>query len=383
MKPLFWISAAAIFYTFIGYPVLIYLLARLRNRKVVKGDITPQVTVVVPCHDEERHIEGRIKNLLESDYPAERLEIIVVSDGSADRTSEIAARLASDRVCVIAYDENRGKAAALNRGIERATGEVIVFADARQSFEPDAIGKLVSNFADARVGAVSGKYVLSDHGDSTVREGIGIYWRYEEWIRTSEGRFNSLTGATGAIYAIRRRLWKPLPQGTILDDVYTPLQIALAGYRVILEEQARAHDTAPDSTAREFSRKVRTLTGNYQLCQLLPRVLLPTSAVSIQFFSHKLMRLAAPIFFLLLLVANLFLAAGEEIRLSGIFYKVTLVLQLAFYAGVVAGGWLLRRNRKVRLLSLAYVFSVMNAAALVGLFYFIIGKRDVWARIKG
>jgi poly-beta-1,6-N-acetyl-D-glucosamine synthase len=211
-----------------------------------------------------------------------------------------------------------------------------------------------------------------------VGEGVGLYWKYEKWIRKNESWFNSAIGATGAIYAIRKSLWRPLPQMTILDDVYTPMQIALTGHRVVFEENARAYDQAANSAQREFARKVRTLTGNYQLCQLMPRLLMPTSALLFQFHSHKLMRLAAPIFMLLLLAVNIAMIAlsGE----TALLYSAALASQFSFYACVAAGAYLLKRQRKVRLLNFAYVFSVMNAAALVGLIYFITGKRDVWVR---
>ena len=380
IKSLFWISIAAILYTYIGYPVVVWLLGRLRNLKVSKSAVTPRVSVVIACHNEASNIEARIKNLLESDYPARLLEIVIISDGSTDFTADIARRYASNRVHVFAYDEQRGKATALNVGAEIASGEIIIFADARQWFEPDAIKELASNFADARVGAVSGELLLDGGANATVGEGVGLYWKYEKWIRKSESRFNSVIGATGAVYAIRRKLWQPLPKETILDDVYTPMQIALAGSRIVFDEKARAHDRATDSASREFSRKVRTLTGNYQLCQLMPRLLLPTNALLFQFYSHKLMRLAAPIFFLILLAANLAIVALPSSATNTLFYEASLAAQIIFYASVLAGGYLLKHKRKVRLLNFAYVFSVMNAAALVGLIYFILGKRDVWVR---
>ncbi len=380
IKSLFWISIAAIVYTYIGYPVVVWMLGRLRDLKVSKSAVTPHVSVVIACHNEASNIEARIKNLQESDYPARLLEIVIISDGSTDFTADIARRYASNRVHVFAYTEQRGKATALNVGAEIASGEIIIFADARQWFEPDAIKELASNFADARVGAVSGELLLNGGTNATVGEGVGLYWKYEKWIRKSESRFNSVIGATGAVYAIRRKLWLPLPQETILDDVYTPMQIALAGSRIVFDEKARAHDHATDSASREFSRKVRTLTGNYQLCQLMPRLLLPTNALLFQFYSHKLMRLAAPIFFLILLSANLQIVATASSATDTLFYEASLTAQTIFYASVLAGGYLLKRKRRVRLLNFAYVFSVMNAAALVGLIYFILGKRDVWVR---
>ena len=376
-KYLFWISIAVLLYTYIGYPVAIWLLARLRNLRVSKAPIAPRVSVVLACHNEEANIEARINNLLASEYPPELLEIVIVSDGSTDATAEIARRYQSVRA--LDYPERKGKAVALNLGVGSATGEIIVFADARQRFERDAIKEMVANFADPSVGVVSGEYGFDGREGSSVGESVGLYWRYEEWIRKSEARFDSIIGATGAIYSIRRALWKPLPPATILDDVYTPMQIALAGYRVVFEEKARARDRAADSAAREFSRKVRTLTGNYQLCQLMPRLLLPTYALCFQFYSHKLMRLASPVFFLLLLAVNPVIAIGSPTGPEQIFYLLFLAGQTVFYASVMAGGILMQRNYKLRLLNVAYVFSVMNAAALVGLFYFIFGKRNVWA----
>jgi biofilm PGA synthesis N-glycosyltransferase PgaC len=378
IETLFWICVAAILYTYLGYPIAVWLLGRYRNREIRKADITPRVSVVIACHNEQSNIGARVKNLSDCDYPRDLVEIVIVSDGSTDHTAEIARGQASDRVRVFAYEEQKGKAIALNVGVGIATGEVIVFADARQSFEPGAIKELVANFADSRVGAVSGELVLDGDGGS-VGEGVGLYWKYEKWIRKSESRAGSTIGATGAIYAIRRELWRPLPESTILDDVYTPMRIALGGRRVVFEEKARACDKAVESPGREFARKVRTLTGNYQLCQLMPRLLIPSSALVFQFYSHKLMRLAAPIFFLLLLAANVMLAANPP-GSAGLVYRAALAAQSLFYCGVLAGAWLLKRNRRVRLLNFAYVFSLMNAAAIVGLFYFVVGKRDVWAR---
>jgi poly-beta-1,6-N-acetyl-D-glucosamine synthase len=380
IESLFWISVAAILYTFLGYPLAVWLLARMRKREVIKAGITPRVSVVIACHNEQNNIEARIKNIFDGDYPRDLIGIVIVSDGSTDFTAEIARRHTSDRVRLFSYEDQRGKATALNIGVEIATGEIIVFADARQSFEPGAIKELVANFADPSVGAVSGELLLDGASGSSVGEGVGLYWKYEKWIRKSESRSGSVIGATGAIYAIRRELWRPLPESTILDDVYTPMGIALAGRRVVFEEKARAHDKAVESASHEFARKVRTLTGNYQLCQLMPRLLFPNSALLFQFYSHKLMRLAAPIFLLLILAASVVLATAPGANAAGLLYRAALAGQLVFYAGVAVGAYLLKHNRSLRLLNFAYVFSLMNAAALIGLLFFVLGKRNVWVR---
>ena len=377
IKSLFWLSVIAIIYTYLGYPAIVWLLARLTGSRVSRAPITPRVSVIIACHNEEKNIKARIENLLALDYPQDLLEVIVVSDGSTDLTAEAARGVLSDSVRVFSYEGRLGKASALNVGVEIASGEIIVFADARQKFDPRALKEIVANFNDGAVGAVSGELMVNARGSSSVGEGVGLYWSYEKWIRKNESRCGSVIGATGAIYAIRRELWRPLPPMTILDDVYTPMRIALAGRRVIFEDKALAYDEASETVSREFSRKVRTLTGNYQLCQLMPRLLFPTSGLIFQFHSHKLMRLLVPIFFLLLLAANLVIVAGPA---PSLLYEASLAAQLAFYCSVLAGGYLLKKNRRLRLFNFAYIFSVMNAAALVSLFYFILGKRNVWVR---
>jgi len=380
MRFLFWFSTIAILYTYVGYPAGIWLLARLRRLKTARAPITPSVSVVLACHNEEANIAARLRNLAESDYPAGLLEIVLVSDGSTDRTLELANNCGLEHVRVVGYARLMGKAAALNIGVKIARGDVIVFADARQRFEPRAIRELVANLADPSVGAVSGQLQLSGDGGSAIGEGAGRYWRYETWIRRSEADFDSCIGAVGAIYAIRRELWQPLPTGAILDDVYTPMQIALSGYRVVYEEKARAYDHVSATAGREFSRKVRTLLGNYQLCQSMPGLLSPSHRLFVQFFSHKLLRLAAPLLMLVLLASNAVIAAASIGAAENLFYVTVLIAQIGFYL-VVAIGWALSgRNSRLPLVNIAYVFSLMNAAAIVGLLYFIVGKRDVWAR---
>jgi biofilm PGA synthesis N-glycosyltransferase PgaC len=377
---LFWFSTIAILYTYVGYPAGIWLLARLRRLKTARAPITPSVSVVLACHNEEANIAARLRNLAESDYPAGLLEIVVVSDGSNDRTVELANNCDLEHVRVVGYARLMGKAAALNIGVKIARGDVIVFADARQRFEPQAIRELVANLADPSVGAVSGQLQLGGADGSAIGEGAGRYWRYETWIRRSEADFDSCIGAVGAIYAIRRELWRTLPAGVILDDVYTPMQIALAGYRVVYEEKARAYDHVSATAGREFSRKVRTLLGNYQLCQSMPGLLSPSHRLFVQFFSHKLLRLAAPVLMLVLLASNAVIAASSVGAAETLVYVAALIAQIGFYL-VVAIGWALSgRNSRLPLANIAYVFSLMNAAAIVGLLYFIVGKRDVWAQ---
>jgi len=380
MHLLLWISFAGILYTYVGYPIGIWVLGSVARQRVSRRAITPRVSVVVPCHNEEANVEARIKNIEASDYPAGQLEIILVSDGSTDRTVEAATSAGSPRTRVLATTERKGKAAALNTAIREATGEVIVFADARQRFAPRAIRQLVANFADSTVGAVTGELILTCETGSRLGDAQAIYWKYEKWIRNNESNFDSSIGVTGAIYAIRKRLWQPLPDSTILDDVYTPMQIACGGYRVVFERDALAYDHADSTSRREFSRKARTLTGNYQLCQLMPRLLAPTYRLIIQFYSHKLMRLIAPILLVLCFSSNAGISISQSAGSRSFLYDGLLLAQAGFYV-LVAAGWVLSGQvRGFRMARAAYAFSLMNAAAVVGLLYFIARKRDVWTR---
>jgi len=399
MPLLFWISFGGILYTYLGYPAIIWLFSRLASRDVSRRPITPRVSVIVPCHNEETNVISRIENLKASDYPPEKLEIIVVSDSSSDGTAEAMRRALAQaslpdgdsgrsdgkrhcEITVLAYRKREGKAAVLNYAIQVATGDVIVFADARQRFEARAIRELVSTLADETVGAVTGELILGDKQRGHIGEAQALYWKYEKWIRKNESRFDSSVGASGAIYAIKRQLWDPLPESTILDDAYTPIRISLDGYRIVFEEKARAYDQTASRGRQEFLRKARTLTGNYQLCQLLPELLVPSHRLVIQFYSHKLMRLIAPVLLVAWFTSNAVICIGQGGSGWPALYSGILIGQTAFYL-LVAAGWVLSGNGLwIRPAKAAYAFMLMNAAALLGLIYFVTGKQSIWTRTE-
>jgi poly-beta-1,6-N-acetyl-D-glucosamine synthase len=238
---------------------------------------------------------------------------------------------------VLLLDQHGGKAEALNRGVEKATGEILVFADVRQLLDRNAVRALVSNCEDVSVGAVTGELMLLDEFGKEAKDAVGVYWRYEKKLRSMESDIHSTVGATGALYAIRRELYRPIPSHTILDDVAIPMNAVLEGKRVVFERTARAYDWAANSSATEFTRKVRTLTGNFQLLKQMPQLIVPwRNPVFIQFVSHKIGRVLVPYFLIALFVSNLFL--------GGAAYRGILALQCTWYLLACTGAVFARRQ---------------------------------------
>jgi cellulose synthase/poly-beta-1,6-N-acetylglucosamine synthase-like glycosyltransferase len=352
VEALFWTSAALIAYVYAGYPVLLAAWARLKGRLkpattyAVRGVLLqpdpadlPRVSVVIAARDEGARLPSRIDNILASDYPQDRLEIIVASDGSTDDTAPALAPYA-DRVTLLMLPPT-GKAGALNAAVREANHPIVVFADARQRFARDAIRRLVSHFADPEIGAVSGELMIQDDGSSTIGDGVGAYWNYEKWLRRHEAAVGSTIGVTGAIYAMRRWLWRPLPADTILDDVMAPMRIVLRGHRVIFDEHARAYDRAAKDAPAELRRKSRTLAGNFQLLAREPRLLVPiVNPVWLQFVSHKVGRLLVPYALVALFVASAVLARTSAM------YAFAFAGQAFFYGLAVYGAVLDRRGRQ-------------------------------------
>ena len=360
MEAIFWTSAVLIAYVYGGYPALLgawaWVVSAFRP-----GDppsdraVWPGVSVVIAARNEAPRLPARIENLLASDYPKDRLQIIVASDGSTDATVEALAPYA--RCIELIMLPPGGKALALNAAVSRAVHPILVFADARQQFAPDAIRRLVRHFARLSVGAVSGELVLDIEArrepsaatgpddrpavaTSTIGDGLGLYWRYEKWLRRREAIVGSTLGVTGAIYAMRRALWQPLPPDAILDDVLGPMRLVLRRYRVIFDETALAFDQAAAHAGAELRRKVRTLAGNFQLLTLEPRLLVPfVNPVWLQFVSHKVGRLLVPYALIALFAASAWLAGRSA------FYLAALTAQVGFYGLAAYGALLDRRER--------------------------------------
>ncbi len=325
MLGLFLLGLAFFVYVVGGYPLLLACMARRRTRPVAKRLTTFRpVSVLLPVRNGAPWLKAKLESIRRLNYPADRIEVIVVSDGSSDETEQIARSfpLASLRVIPIVHS---GKAAALNRAMAAATGEILFFTDVRQRLDPDCLRELAACFADPQVGAVSGELIIHD-GRTSEEASTGLYWKYEKFIRRRLSRLDSMLGATGAIYALRASLARPLPPDAILDDVELPLGAFFGGYRVVLEERARAYDD-PASLDIEFRRKVRTLAGVYQTLRHVPALLGRTNRMRFHFFSHKLGRQLLPWALLLMLGSSFGLPApwrGAALSMQGLLYGLAL-----------------------------------------------------------
>ena len=316
------LSFGAIALIWFGYPVLVWLTARLFGRPlrpVHHADSRRTVSVILATRDAADAVLARVANLLDTEHPASRLEVIVALDAQGAAATPEELTQSDSRIRVVRGDEPGGKAGALNAGVRAATGEILVMADAQQRFDRRTIPELVAAMEDSRFGAVSGALTLGGAGSSPVH----WYWALEKWLRSNESRLHSAVGVTGAVYATRRALWPVVPAGTLLDDVFVPMSLVLGGHRVGFTYAARAWDVRAFKAQGEQARKTRTLTGVLQLQHLLPGLLSPArNPVWVQFVAHKLLRLATPLlavvglFSIVPLLLVLFARAGTAVQLT-------------------------------------------------------------------
>lgn len=366
----FWCASAGIVFAYAGYPVLMAFLAR---RRTPPANPTihewPTVSVVVVIYNEARRIRQRLENLATSDYPADRLEFIVVSDGSTDDSAEEVSKLRDARILWIPLPTRGGKALGLNAGVTAASGEVIVFADARQTFAPKTVRDLVCALHRPGVDAVSGELEIAPSAEG-IGQGIDAYWRLERFLRKCEAMVDSCIGCTGAVYAIRRANFTPLPADTILDDVVIPMQIAVRGSRIGFCPQAKAFDPQPLAPEVEARRKRRTLAGNYQMLFRYPDWLLPWhNRLWWQLIAHKYLRIFAPALLVAAFVSNLFLLAHP-------FYRLTAILQCTFYGLALAGHFL-----KARIFSIPAGFVFLNVSVARAFLDYVRGKSTgAWSK---
>ena len=375
----FWACAFLLAYHYFLYPAMVVGLSRLRPAPApVDPAEWPSVSVVIAAYNEERVIDWKIRNTLGLDYPKDRFEVIVASDGSNDRTAEIARSFASEGVVSLHEPERRGKTAALNRGVRQAKGEVVVFSDANNEFSSDAIRRLVRHFGDPSVGGVCGAKRIKPAAERESSAGDSLFWRYESVIKVAESRIGTINNADGEIFALRRELNKPVPEHIINDDAEITLDLIEQGKRIVYEPEAQSSEYASIHIRDDFFVKVRMVAGGYQTLAENMGALFPLrSWFAWSFFSHKTLRWLAPVFLIVVLAASVALAREP-------LYLAALVAQVAFYA-LAALGWMLigRVKDLPSPLYVPFYFTTMNLAAFRGLLRFLRRSQTVhWRRAQ-
>jgi cellulose synthase/poly-beta-1,6-N-acetylglucosamine synthase-like glycosyltransferase len=378
LELLFWLFVGSILYTYLGYPALVSLLARLRPKSEPYPPITPSVTLFIPAYNEEAVIARKIENSLNLDYPRDKLQILVANDGSEDNTADMV-RGYSDQVELSHSHIRRGKIAAINRSVPSAWGEIVVLTDATNFFEPNALRELTAPFADPTVGAVTGaKSIL--RGDGALGESEGFYWKYESFILKQETRLGSCAAATGDSLAIRRSLFEPLPPHIVIDDFYIAMQIIRKGYRIVYAANVPSYERVSLSAGHEMERRSRIIAGRYQAIFTAHRILPFRRPLLVwQIISHKFMRPLVPLFMIAALLTNLIIVIRTD---SAAIYGFLMGLQVLFYGTAFLGSRIERKNRVNKLLYLPAFLVNSNMAALTGLRRFLTGRQSpLWKRV--
>lgn len=376
-KVVFWLAAFLLFYVYAGYPLLLALIGLFVRSKRFEPGYYPKISVLIAAYNEEEAIARKLEQTLALEYPADKLEVLVLSDCSTDRTDEIVTSFPDKRVRLVRMTERKGKTHAQNQGIKQATGEIVVFSDATAVYQSKALVYLACNYQDASVGAVSGRYQYFDPtNESATGLGSMAFWNYENLVKTLQSRIRTITGCCGCIYSVRKEAYTELP-ADIISDLVQPLQAIKKGYRVVFEDRALAYEETTQSTAEEFSMRVRVVTRAMRGLLSVSDLLQPWKFAwtSFQLWSHKVMRWMVPLYLLILLAANLFL-------LDLPFYRVVLALQLFFYAAAILN-MLLPLHRQWKPLGIPLFFCTLNAAALVSMVEICRGRKYVtWQTVR-
>jgi cellulose synthase/poly-beta-1,6-N-acetylglucosamine synthase-like glycosyltransferase len=378
LRFVFWLSAAALAYTYVGYPLLVAAFARLRPRPVRRAPLEPSVTVIITAYNEQRDLAAKLENTLALDYPKDRLEILVASDCSSDRTDEIARSFAARGVRLHRQAERLGKTAAQNSAVELASGEIILFSDATTLYERDVLRALVPSFADESVGCVAGRLVYVDPAETGVGRGAKSYWGYETFLKTHESRACSLIGASGCLYAVRRAAYVPLYPEACSDFIIATKMVE-QGLRAVYEPSAVCTEETNRRSDKEFKMRVRVIAQTFTDLWRHRAMLNPLRAgfYAVELLSHKVLRYAVPVFLACLLLASAALAPFS------LFFAAVFALQACFYLAA-AVGWLLERaGVRSRVLALPHYFVLANAAVVLAFYKFLRGERYArWEPIR-
>lgn len=375
-KIIFWGSALVLFYIYAGYPLLLSLLALFHRRVLPPEGYTPFISILIAACNEEAGIQKKLEQTLGLDYPADKFEILVVSDGSTDHTDSIVQQFGDPRVRLVRIPERKGKTNAQNVGVLQALGEVLVFSDATTVYHPLALRYLVANYQDPAVGAVSGRYQYFDAQQSPTGMGTIAFWNYENNIKVCQSRIRTLSGCCGCIYSVRKDAYTELAPD-VISDLVQPLRVIQKGRRVVFEDRALAYEETTESTQEEFSMRVRVITRGMRGLLSVPDLLNPWRCgwISLQLYSHKVLRWLAPVFCLTLL-------AGNALLWNQPYYRVTLLLQIAFYL-LAALQLVAPLHKRWKLLGVPLYFCTLNAAALFSTLELLRGRKYVvWQPVR-
>ena len=368
-QTIFLASAAALLYVYAGYPLLVWLVSRLRPLAVKKSAFEPTVTVLITAYNEERDIRAKLENTLRIDYPKEKLEILVASDCSGDRTDEIVKEFAARGVRLHRQTARLGKTMAQNAAVERATGEIILFSDATTDYAPDVLTKMLPNFADESIGCVAGRLIYTDDSRSSVGKGAQSYWSYETFLKRSESRACSLIGASGCLYAVKKSAYRPMYAEACSDFLICTV-IYEQGLRSVYEPAAVCTEETNRQTDKELTMRVRVIAQTFTDLWRNRPMLNPfrSGFYAVQLLSHKVLRYAVPVFLILIFASSLILA------FFSVFFAVALALQVVFYLMAVTG-WLLERSGKnASVFSIPLYFVLANLASLIAFYKFLRGQ---------
>jgi len=384
-KPLFWFSLFILFYNYLGYGILIYFLIRLKqlfsknNQPVFVPDFEPELSLIISAYNEENFIEEKILNSLDLDYPAEKLRLIIITDGSDDKTAAIIRNY--PQIQLLHQAERRGKVAAMNRAMQHVQTPIVIFSDANTLLNRACVKEMVKHYADPKTGGVAGeKKILSGNGDKAAGAGEGLYWKYESLLKKLDSGFNTVVGAAGELFSVRTALFHEAPEDTIIEDLVQSLQICKQGYLIRYEPMAYATETASVSMREEQKRKIRISAGAFQAMFMLKDIFNPFKypLLAFQFISHRVLRWTlSPVCLLILFISNL----GIILQRADRFYLMTLFFQTVFYAMAWVGWQFANHNLRIKALYVPYYFMFMNLSVFVG-FYRFIRKRQtaVWEK---
>jgi biofilm PGA synthesis N-glycosyltransferase PgaC len=386
MTIIFWVSLFLIFYTFFGYGILLFILVKIRGiifgiRKIPGNEGNwPTVTVIIAAYNEEDYITDKIDNTLALDYPADKIQYLFVTDGSTDRTPELAARY--PRIKLMHHPERGGKVAAMDRAMKEVNTEVVIFTDANTSLNKTSLLNICRHYRDPKVGAVSGEKRVKIEEMSDATAGEGFYWKYESKLKTWDSELYTVVGAAGELFSVRTKLFEPVPADTILDDFMITMLIAQKGYRIIYEKEAYAQESGSENVQEELKRKIRIAAGGIQSILRLKPSLNPFRhfTLAFQFISHRVLRWTiTPFLMMLAFILNIFLA----LQGYGSIYTALLMLQLLFYVSSLLGWVMERRQVRIKTLFIPYYFCMMNYAVAAGIRrYFLKKQSAAWEKSK-